>query len=115
MGMKIPASFLLHGQKINVILEDHIGAENGTLGEARLATNTIAIQSNANGYTRIQSQLEETYIHELVHFILHHMGQNELNEEETFVDGFAQLLHQAMVTSDYSPIKKVTKGGKKRG
>jgi predicted SprT family Zn-dependent metalloprotease len=109
MDMKIPTSFWLHGQKINVTQVDHIGSENGTLGEARLAKNEIALQRNANGFSRIPTQLEQTFLHELVHFILSHMGQDELCGEEQFVDGFSQLLHQALMTMDYSTTKKTTK------
>jgi len=81
---------------------DHIASENGSLGEARLAKNEIAIQRNSNGFQRPQTQVEETFYHELVHYILHHMGQNELCDEERFVDGFSHLLHQALATMEYS-------------
>ena len=103
--MKIPSSFYLHGQKINVVRVDHIGSENGTLGEARLAKNEIAIQNNANGFSRQPSQIEQTFWHEVVHYILVHMGQDELTAEEAFVDGFAHLLHQAITTMEVSKEK----------
>jgi hypothetical protein len=113
MEMKIPTSFQLHGQTITVVQVDHIGSENGTLGEARMAKNEIAIQNNANGFTRISTQVEQTLLHEIVHFILNHMGQDELCGEEQFVDGFAHLLHQALTTMTYAkePVfrKKVRK------
>lgn len=112
MEIKVPSSFQLHGQTINVIRVDHIGSENGTLGEARMAKNEIAIQSNANGFTRISSQIEQTFLHELVHFILHHLGQDELNGEEQFVDGFAHLLHQSFSTMKYGSDKTTTKSYK---
>jgi len=115
MELKLPTAFTLHGQRITVTQVDHIGSENGTLGEARLAKNEIAIQTNANGFTRLSTQIEQTFLHELVHFILHHMGQDELCGEEQFVDGFSHLLHQAFTSMEYSDIKKLfaKKGVKK--
>lgn len=113
MNFKIPKAFYLHGQRIVVNGVDHIGAENGTLGEARIAKNEIVLQNNSNGYARSASQIEQTFLHELVHFILSHMDQEELCGEEKFVNGFASLLHQAMVTMEYTAEK--SKGGKKRG
>lgn len=106
MDIKIPSAFKLHGQTISVVQVNHIGSENGTLGEARLAKNEIAIQNNANGFSRNSTQIEQTFLHEVVHFILSHMGQTELVGEEQFVDGFSHLLHQALTTMEYSPIKK---------
>ena len=115
MELKLPTSFLLHGQRINLVQVDHIGSENGTLGEARLAKNEIAIQTNANGFTRIPTQIEQTFMHELVHFILHHMGQDELCSEEQFVDGFSHLLHQAFSTMEYGPVVSDKKVPAKKG
>ena len=106
MNIKIPKAFKLHGQTINVVQVNHIGSENGTLGEARLAKNEIAIQNNANGFSRNPTQIEQTFLHEVVHFILSHMGQNELCGEEQFVDGFSHLLHQALTTMEYSSAEK---------
>ena len=106
MELKLPTAFTLHGQRITVTQVDHIGSENGTLGEARLAKNEIAIQTNANGFTRLSTQIEQTFLHELTHFILLHMGQEELCGQEQFVDGFSHLLHQALTTVKYDAPKK---------
>jgi len=112
MEIKLPQSFYLHGQKINIIMVDHIASENGSLGEARMTKNEIAIQQNSAGFKRPQTQVEQTFYHELVHFILHHMGQDELCGEEQFVDGFSQLLHQAMASMEFGKKKEASKRGK---
>lgn len=107
--MKVPKSFSLHGQRIAVTMVDHLSSENNALGEARILKNEIALQQNTNGFSLPQSQIEQTFFHELTHFILHHMGQDDLCAEEAFVDGFAALLHQALTTAEYSN----TTGGKR--
>lgn len=112
MAFKVPTSFQLHGQTYTVRLVDHL-AQDGISGEIQFATNTVSIQKDNKGYARLPSQIEQTFLHELVHGVLYHMGQTELCGEEEFVDGFAQLLHQAFVSAKYDDGKAVR--GKKRG
>lgn len=40
--------------------------------------------------------VEVTYLHELTHFILYLMGENELTNNEKFIETFSHLLHQAL-------------------
>jgi len=47
-------------------------------------------------YNPDKPALEHTYLHELVHAILHCMGRDELYKDEAFVDLFAGLLHQSL-------------------
>jgi hypothetical protein len=43
-----------------------------------------------------------TFFHELVHAILNCMN-HDLNNDETFVDVFGGLLHQALKSANYDP------------
>jgi hypothetical protein len=99
-GLRIPQSFMLHGQKISVIYEPPLVYKNGNRGEARFSTNQIALQNNSDGNPIPQSSIEQTFCHEMVHYILNEMG-NKLKDDERFVDLFASLLHQALVTMEY--------------
>ena len=57
------------------------------LGRCEHNTQTIFINKNQNKQGK-----ELTFIHELVHAILFTMG--EMEHDERFVEGFAQLLYQ---------------------
>ena len=104
--MKIPKSFKLFGQTIDVVIIDDLTQKTGGVGMAHINCNTIAIQPDATGYTRKEDQLHETFLHELTHMILHHMSEDALKENEKFVDIFASLLHQALTTMEYETKKK---------
>lgn len=99
--MKIPKSFSLFGQVITVHHNDGLAHANDTTGEARFRSNAIYLQSNTNGYPVPHSKIEQTFFHELTHFMLHAMSSDRLNKDEVFVDTFASLLHQALTTAKY--------------
>lgn len=51
---------------------------------------------------------EQTFMHELVHFIIYHSGaayrgkdHAVMHQDEAFIDLTAQLLHQALTTMEY--------------
>lgn len=103
---KIPSAFMLHGQTIKVKRVNHIITENNTLGEAHLGRNFIYLQNSIEGRKLTTEQIEQTFIHELVHMILFHAGQEELTVDEAFVELVSNLLHQALTTSIYDKEKK---------
>lgn len=105
MKFKIPASFQLFGQTITVKKVPQMASMNGTIGEARLHANSILLQESVDGFKMHQSQMEQTFFHELVHLLVGFMGQKELMEDEIFVDTFAHLLHQALTTMEYKETK----------
>lgn len=54
---------------------------------------TIFLNNQLHG-----SALEQTFLHELEHCILFHMGQDRLSMNETFVDLHAELFYQFYMT-----------------
>lgn len=103
----IPKSFFLYGQRICVtVREDLVNAE-GAVGTSRHHENVIHLQGNKGSWQRKEDQIEQTFYHELVHTILHQMHRNNLNDDEDFVDTFAQLLHQALITAEYDDAEVI--------
>ena len=47
------------------------------------------------------SALHETFWHELVHAILHGMGEHKLNDRENFVEEFSSRLFRAINTARF--------------
>ncbi len=99
--MKIPKKFQLVGHEIKVEFVDDLYSRRGVVGQARYNENTLLIQSSIPGHVRGISDLEQTYWHEAVHYILVTMGQDKINANDAFVDLFASLLHQILKTSEY--------------
>ena len=90
--MTIPRQTELGGIVITVELDPTLHQQKGMIGEARYAEQKIVIDPRVAG----RDTTEETYYHELVHFILFIMNEDELRNNEKFVDIFAHFLYQAV-------------------
>ncbi|MHC4099206.1 MAG: hypothetical protein ACYSU3_24515 [Planctomycetota bacterium] len=97
--MKIPKSFELFGQTINVVFKNDLTFEDDAIGATRFRRNEIWLQTKESG--RPEVQVEQTFLHELVHWILHELNYDKLRDDEQFVDNVASLLHQAFTTAKY--------------
>lgn len=102
---QIPESFQLHGQVIKVIWDETLQAKNDARGEAHLRNNEIHLQSHTSSVPNPVTDIEQAFCHELVHWILNQMN-HKLNGNEPFVNLFASLLHQALVTAEYGKGRK---------
>lgn len=99
--IKIPVKFELGGKTIHVECEDKMVDRDDCVGQASCRRNKIKLQTNNIGITRPQESIEETFFHELVHWVLEMMCEKELTQNERFVSNFAQYLHQAFKTAEY--------------
>lgn len=110
---------MLHGQVINVKPIVDLIFSRGAYGQANTANNQIYIQISTDSCPIPKTIVEETFIHELIHQILHHMPQKyqDLNEDEDFVEGFGQLLHQALTSQEGNTLEneRTTKSNIQRG
>lgn len=95
MRLMIPSSFKLLAHRIRVKsipaaeweYEDHVGSYNAV-------EQTILLRDDGGTLPG------HTFCHELTHAILTSMG-HPLNDQESFVDNFSGLLHQALTTTTY--------------
>ena len=93
----IPSSLWLGGLKIDVVYDDTLVKIKQLIGEAKYSEQKIFLDPSV---APLQT-LEQSYIHELVHWILYMMGENELRSNERIVDLFAHFLYQARVTARF--------------
>lgn len=98
----IPSSFYLFGQKIAVEWVDALIDGEDCTGLSVYRRNVIQLQKSNSGIIRSASQLESTFLHELVHYIFFMLGKDDLRKDEVLVDTIAKLLHQAMTTAEYA-------------
>ena len=104
--MKIPKRFQLLGQTINVVWIEDMTDSTDCAGVASYRRNEIRIQPNTPSNPRTESNIEHTFYHELVHWILYfaggyYKGGEHLHKDEQLVDMAAGLLHQALSTMEY--------------
>ena len=101
MPMRIPASFFLLGQRITVEWSDEVIENDDATGLALYRKNRIVIQRNTHGVNRPQDQIERTFCHELVHWLLFTAGEHDLRNNEKLVELLGALLHQALASAVY--------------
>ncbi len=96
--MKIPDKFMLMGREIEVRWRDDLADREDASGNASWRRGRIELQGSCVGHEIARGYIEQSYLHELTHLILLAMGQEEVSEDEDFVDMFSNLLHQAVVS-----------------
>lgn len=94
MIFTIPKSLQLGGVTITVEQKDAvIDRLENVFGLASFEIQLIELSNQCK-----KDYKEMTFFHELVHMILHHMGESDMCGNEKFVDGFSTLLYQAIKT-----------------
>ena len=94
--MNIPNSITLMGHKIDIVWDDTLVHEKDALGLADYRINKIRLQPSTDVYPIPRSVIEQAYIHEVVHYILHMLHEHDLRSDEKLVDNIAGLLYQAL-------------------
>jgi len=61
----------------------------------------IGLKSNRTGRVYKPTEVHDTFWHEVVHAILHDMGEDSLNRNERFVTRFANRLTKAIETARF--------------
>ncbi len=97
--MKIPKSFELFGETITVVFKDDLIFEEDSKGSARFRRNEICLQTKED--SRPDSQVQQVFFHELVHWMFHLLNYDKFCEDEQLVDTFSRLLYQALKTAKY--------------
>lgn len=98
----IPKSFKLGGYTYSVKYKPVCLEVSGRIGEHKNLTPEIIIYRSWANKEKISDQHNEaTFCHELTHGILRAMGEEELFENEKFVEAFSRYLHQYLVTAKY--------------
>lgn len=98
--MIIPKQFKMLGHTITVGYDPELSYVQSANGHARFVDNRIALQPNTEGVMRTESQIEETFVHEVLHHALMFQQYEELASNEDFVARIASILHQAFTTAE---------------
>jgi len=99
--MKIPKRFQMHGQVIEVQFNEKLNYRDDNRGLASFRRNVIELQPTSDSTPMPQTHIEQTFCHELIHYLFHHAGMAEDRDNEQKVDLLASILHQAFTTMEY--------------
>lgn len=94
--MKIPKKINLLNKEIKIEIDKSLVSKDNHLGWADYSKNIIKL----DGSKEWEGHIEETFLHELTHWILYSM-EDELHKNEKFVSLFSCLLHQAFKSAKY--------------
>jgi len=97
--MKIPDRFKLFGHTIVTVSDPMLGPHHDLKGSYHKESHEIILDASERGNP--PSNIEQTYIHEVVHAILDHLRYDDLHKDEKFVDSFAHALHQFLTTQEF--------------
>lgn len=107
--MLIPKRFKLLGKTISIVFDPELHHKDEKHGWASYRRDEIVLQPKCQGVDFTQSNVEQTFVHEMVHHICYYagnviqqqLGKEYLHQNEAFVDLFAALLHQVLTTFDF--------------
>lgn len=95
----IPKKFRLFGQEIKLRYRRFPETEGEcVLGQAKAHINRIDLQRPDRSFPR--TQVEQVYLHEVMHCILDALGYEKLSCNEKFVNDMAMALHQVLTTAE---------------
>ena len=95
MIYNIPKKFTMGGQEVKVLVKRTIDTE-GAIGVCKFVENEIHIQTHINGKPMAKSQVEQTFYHEFVHYLLDQCRREDLSSDEILVDLMGEFLYQAL-------------------
>jgi len=100
MKFTIPSSLHIGHKTIEVAFDPALVFEEDKQGIASHRRNKIMIQKTGDNWTLSHDDQVETFIHEVMHFVLTLLEYDELAGDEAFVDRVSILLTQALLTSE---------------
>lgn len=99
--MEIPKKFKLFGTTIDIVWDNKRLNDKECYGLWNYGNNEITLSSTQGIEKLSEDRIKDAYYHEKIHAILDTMNENELSNNEKFVDVFGKLLRQSDETAEY--------------
>lgn len=90
----IPSEFKLNNKKITVDFDNEYCDKEKLFGESDFTERTIVLCDKDKGNVLKKSDIDKTFYHELVHFLLDAMGKHKLKYDEDFVESLGLLIYE---------------------
>jgi len=107
--LNVPLRFKLFGETIDVVWDNELSNRDNANGMSNYRYSRIELQPNTKAVFRSKEQVEQSYLHEVVHFILEAIQEEKLRTDEKFVELFSKALHQVLTTSEYGTVRELPK------
>lgn len=109
--MRIPVHFKLFGQTITVRWDKELVNEDDSRGQVSYRRNEIRLQPSTEGNPIPVEQIEQSFLHEVLHFVFYLLGDYKIGDvklrnDERLVDLLALALHQVLTSAKYDAEDK---------
>ena len=98
--LRIPKEFELLGHTIIIEWNDNLEFDEEAYGLAECIKNKIILQKPNKQYG--VTQVEETFLHEVIHLIFDNTSHRKESKNEILVDIIASLIHQMLISAKYT-------------
>jgi hypothetical protein len=99
--IKIPKRFKIFGQTFTVEFVYNLVQGWDHIGEAIFRNNKILIQKNCKGIARTHEQIEQVFLHEMIHILFNELREDIMRDNDPLIDKIASALHQVFQTAEY--------------
>ena len=93
--MVIPEKVKILGQTYNVIWDSDISVNHDSCGFARHSMQEIILAPSCKGDPRHQENIEETFIHEILHGIFVAIGRGDINRND-LIDPLSRAIYAVL-------------------
>jgi len=93
--MKIPKKIQIGGREIEVVFDNKHCDISGGYGMADWWEGKIYLQDKTHDTERPQDFINQTFIHEVMHWILQTLNNN-LKDDDTFCEQVSHLMYQVI-------------------
>jgi hypothetical protein len=92
--LNLPSSFMIAGIPVKVYLDPKLFEREGCIGKTNYAEQSITLDPTLT----YAETIEQTFLHEVCHWIFHIIGREDINDDDPLIDMMAHLLYQVMST-----------------
>lgn len=103
---KYPTVLRILNKDIDLVFVDDLADKCDANGQARYRENKIILQKETKSIQRQKQDIDETIMHEILHYILNLLAYDELNKDEKFVTQISLALTQVLMDNDLRFIYK---------
>lgn len=95
--MNIPKTIQIIGREIKIEYDENIMRDDDNIGLAKIREGKILLVPIGTKTTNVTKEsIEVTFIHELLHYILHSTRYYKLHSDEDFVSRISEVLYQVI-------------------
>ena len=91
--VRIPEKLSILGIDYKIVYTDNLACSENASGQVDYLNHVTSMQKSIPGYKTDFANIERTLLHEVIHIIMREMQQNDLHNDEKFIDQLSHFLY----------------------